>query len=198
MANCPMIALPLLLTLTLVAPAASAASYTVTEKPTLGFKWKDGSCRLGEKIESCLAALGPSYVLHTEKNEANVKAYLSDDVKSYVYAGEGLAVTSDAAGVVLTVTFYLNGSKAIGTFPATKPCRIKTDRGIARGATLMRLDKVYGAPYRFRKDTLLHYGDLESFYSLGQGYLSFGFKDGELDTIGIHSKYQEFINAPEK
>ena len=145
-------------------------------------------------MAECLSVLGPADLIEAPKHTENTQAYLDEATKFFIYRKNGFIISEDKDGRVLNMNFYVFMPKDDSNYYQLQIANAKTEKGIGRGASLKQIVKTYGHPFNFRKSVFLGKERWECFYKYDSGFLDFDFVDGVLDTIGVHSKYQPYVN----
>ncbi|MDD1778222.1 MAG: hypothetical protein LUQ65_08645 [Candidatus Helarchaeota archaeon] len=170
--------------------------YVVSTKPTLAFGDGYSTYMLGQSMSNFLSSFGPAENVEVDTysglNAENLtreeysKRYLAY-TKSHYYVNDGIIITEDKAGKIKGVIFYVIGDAKI------KSANVRTQQGISRGASLRKIVKTYGSPFKVTEYELLGFKDMHVYYRFGNDVLSFGFKDGILETISMNANYLPFL-----
>jgi len=172
------------------------SNFTIITKPKLGFTEGSTLYKLGQPISDFLISFGPSEKIVIDTyDEFSSKYYTKEQyerqylayTKSYDYINDGLIITQNKEGRIKTIIFYIISNKTL------KYSKVKTKEGITSGASLREIVKIYGKPFKKTENELLGYRDMKIYYKYNNDVLSFGFKDGILETISIIANYLPYI-----
>jgi hypothetical protein len=154
--------------------------FCVKTQGELGFSEGADFYKVGGKISDFLSTFGPA---ERKQRDALDRGYLANCTE-YYYVNDGLVVTVNKEGRIIGFIFYTLASNDL------RAASVSADKGIAAGASVREIIKLYGPPFK-RKDFLLGYMEIN--YKFGELVLSFGFREGLLKSISIHSGYLPYL-----
>jgi len=176
--------------------AFAGGNFTILTKPRLGFKEGSTLYILGQPISAFLASFGPAEKIERDTyDEFNLRHFTQENyarqylayTKTHFYVNDGVMITEDKDGVIKGIIFYVVPSLPL------KSANVKTDEGIAAGASLREIVKIYGEPFEKKETTLLGYQEKSIYYRQGNDVLCFNFKDGVLVTINLNAQYLPYL-----
>ncbi len=166
-------------------PAALVkAKFVVLTQPSLGFQENGSTYLLGQSTNDFLEKFGPAEQTMSLPEDGT---YLSGTT-SYDYVNDGVSVTADKSGYIKGILFALLPSDN------SKAADVKTEAGIGKDASMREIVRIYGNPIKKREHDLLGYVHTEIFYQFGDGVLSFSFKNGILNKIGMNKDYLPWLD----
>lgn len=153
--------------------------FCVKTQGELGFSEGADFYKVGGKISDFLSAFGPA---ERKQRDTSGRGYLAN-CTVYSYVNDGLMVNVNKDGRVIGFIFYVLPSNDL------RAASVATDKGVAAGASVREIIKLYGAPFK-RKD---FFGYMDVYYKFGELVLSFDFREGLLKSISIDSGYLSYL-----
>lgn len=182
--------------LTLPVTALAGGNFTIVTNPRLGFKEGSTLYKLGQPISAFLESFGPAEKVKRDTYEGfNSENFTQEEyarqylayTKTHYYVNDGVMITENKEGVIKGILFYVVPIQSL------KSANVKTEEGIASGASLRDIVKTYGEPFKKTENNLLGYQDTKIYYRYGNDVLSFRFKDGVLESISINAQYLPYL-----
>lgn len=152
--------------------------------PQLSFTRAGQSYTLGISADEFHRRFGTA---QKSAKDEDTEGYLAQTTTDY-YTNEGMLATANKTGKMIGYIFYTAPSSV---FPAKAD--VATDRGIRAASTEADVLKQYGAPAKRDEHKSSGVTETALYYRFGENVLSFRFRSGVLQAIGMNADYLPYL-----
>ncbi|WP_373546885.1 hypothetical protein [Chamaesiphon sp.] len=163
--------------------ALAGEKFTIVTKPRLGFREGSKMYQLEQPIATFIESFGPAEKITSQTIETGFLAH----TKTHYYINDGILITENKDGVLVGIIFRMSATKAMLS------AKVKTAEGITSGASLREITKIYGVPFKKIEHSLLGYLSTKIHYKYADDVISFEFRDGKLENIGLAAQYLPYL-----